>query len=138
MAFISIDNIGHRQILLPHSGHDLIGFLDVLSQQVNTEDIDSSDSACSDMPLNIRATTKVRFLLNNTFTKWLLIANFIAFPIAYYSMTKWLQSFAYRINISLGIFILSTSLALLMAVITISFQSIKAATANPADSLRYE
>ena len=78
------------------------------------------------------------WILSGEFTKWLLVANFIAFPIAYYSMSKWLQSFAYRINISLGIFILSTSLTLFIAIITISYQSIKAATANPVDSLRYE
>ncbi len=72
------------------------------------------------------------------FMKWIITSNIIAWPVAYFIVTKWLQSFAYRINISLGIFILSTSLALLMAIITISHQSIKAATANPVDSLRYE
>jgi putative ABC transport system permease protein len=62
----------------------------------------------------------------------------IAFPIAYYAMNRWLQSFAYRTSISLWIFVVSASLALVIALITISYQSIKAATANPVDSLRYE
>jgi putative ABC transport system permease protein len=67
-----------------------------------------------------------------------LSANIIAWPIAYYSMNKWLQNFAYRINIGLWMFIISAVVALVIALLTVSFQSIKAATANPVDSLRYE
>ncbi len=66
------------------------------------------------------------------------IANVIAWPIAYYAMHKWLQNFAYRINIEIWIFILSGIFSLLIALLTVSYQSIKAATANPVDSLRYE
>ena len=65
-------------------------------------------------------------------------ANFIAWPIAYYAVHKWLQNFAYRIDIEIWIFILCGVLSLLIALLTISYQSIKAATANPVDSLRYE
>ena len=72
------------------------------------------------------------------YTRWIVLANFIAWPIAYYFMNKWLQDFAYRIDISLWVFVLSGVLALMIALATISFQAIKAATANPVEALRYE
>lgn len=77
-------------------------------------------------------------LLSKEFTKWVLVANIIAWPIAWYVMSKWLQNFAYRVNIGIWVFILSASLALMIALITVSYQSIKAALANPVESLRYE
>lgn len=78
------------------------------------------------------------FLLTKEFGKWVIIANIIAWPVAYIAMNKWLQDFAYRINLGWDMFIAGAVLALLIALITISYQSIKAATANPIDSLRYE
>jgi putative ABC transport system permease protein len=66
------------------------------------------------------------------------IANLIAWPLAFYAMNTWLQNFAYRINIGIGIFALSSALALIIAMLSIAHQSVKAATANPIDSLRYE
>jgi putative ABC transport system permease protein len=80
----------------------------------------------------------ILFLLSKEFTKWVLIANIIAWPIAYYFMNEWLQEFAYRINITLWPFLLSGLIALLIAVLTVSYQSIKAALANPVESLKYE
>jgi putative ABC transport system permease protein len=77
-------------------------------------------------------------LLVRSFTKWVLIANLIAWPIAYYVMNKWLQNFAYRIDLSWWMFVLAGALALGIALLTISWQAIRAATANPVDSLRYE
>lgn len=77
-------------------------------------------------------------LLNKQFTKWILIANLVAWPVAYYAMSKWLRGFAYRINLGIGTFALAAALALAIAVGTVSYQSIKAALTNPADSLRYE
>jgi len=53
-------------------------------------------------------------------------------------MNKWLQNFAYRVNIGIWVFVLSASLALIIALVTVSYQSIKAALANPVESLRYE
>jgi len=81
---------------------------------------------------------KIVFMLSKKYLLWIVISNAIAFPAAYYFMNKWLQSFAYRINISWWIFFLAGSIALLISLITISFQAIKAATANPVESLRYE
>ena len=66
------------------------------------------------------------------------IANVITWPIAYYVMHKWLQNFAFRINIGIWIFILSGTFSLLIALSAVGYQSIKTATANPVDSLRYE
>jgi len=77
-------------------------------------------------------------LLSKEFTKWVIVANIIAWPIAYFTLSKWLQSYAYKTNVALWSFVLSGALALLIALATVSYQSIKAALANPADSLRYE
>ena len=81
---------------------------------------------------------EIIFLLLREFVKWVLIANVIAWPVAYYIMNNWLKDFAYRINISIWIFILSGAMALIIALLTISMHAIKAATANPVKSLRYE
>ena len=78
------------------------------------------------------------FLISKEFLKWVLIANLIAWPIAYYFMNKWLENFAYRAEMNVWIFFLSAFIALLIALLTVSSQTIKAATANPVKSLRYE
>ncbi|MVN22652.1 ABC transporter permease [Mucilaginibacter arboris] len=77
-------------------------------------------------------------LLSTDFLKLVFLAMLIASPIAYYGMEKWLQDFAYRINISWWIFALAGFIALIIALFTISFKSIKAALANPVKSLRSE
>ena len=77
-------------------------------------------------------------LLSRDFSKWVLIANIIAWPTAYFIVNKWLQNFAYRININVWLFIFAAMLTLFVAMITIGFQSIRAALANPVESLKYE
>jgi putative ABC transport system permease protein len=77
-------------------------------------------------------------LISKDFIKWVLIANFIAWPIAYIFMNKWLQNFAYRTNIGILTFLFAGMVALCIALLTVSYQSIKAAVANPVESLRYE
>ena len=72
------------------------------------------------------------------FTKWVLIANVIAWPIGYYAMKQWLKNFAYQTDFDWSIFLLSGVITLLIAVTTVGFKSLRAATANPVDSLRYE
>jgi putative ABC transport system permease protein len=84
------------------------------------------------------SVSEVIALLSFEFIKWVLIANLVAWPLAYYGMNKWLQDFAYRINISVWIFIVSGTLALIVALLTVSTHAIKAATANPVVSLRSE
>ena len=77
-------------------------------------------------------------LLSKEFTKNVMIANIIAWPIAWYVMDKWLQNFAYRIEISPWVFIIAGTIAIVISLITVSYQSIKAAVANPVNSLKYE
>jgi len=80
----------------------------------------------------------VVFLLSKEFIKWVLLANLIAWPVAYFAVHNWLQNFAFRTNIGWEIFLLSGSMALVISLFTVCYQSIKAAVANPVDSLRYE
>jgi putative ABC transport system permease protein len=77
-------------------------------------------------------------LLTKEFTKWVLVANVFAWPLAYFFMHRWLQNFAYRSKLGLDIFILSGLAALLFSLLTVGYQCMKAAMANPVDSLRYE
>jgi putative ABC transport system permease protein len=80
----------------------------------------------------------ITLLLSGNFLKLVLIANLIAWPIAWLSMHKWLQAFAYHINIQWWIFLLAGIVSVLIAFLTVSYQSIKAAVANPVKSLRSE
>ena len=77
-------------------------------------------------------------LLSKDFLKLVCIAIIVATPVAYYLMNRWLQDFAYRVNISWWIFVAAGTMALLIALLTVSFQAIKAAIANPVKSLRTE
>jgi putative ABC transport system permease protein len=77
-------------------------------------------------------------LLNWEFAKWVLAANVVAWPAAYFVGRKWLENFAVRMPMPWGLFALATVLALAVALLTVSWQSVRAATANPVDSLRYE
>ncbi|MGN6296736.1 MAG: ABC transporter permease [Ginsengibacter sp.] len=77
-------------------------------------------------------------LLSKDFLKYVLIASLIALPLSWFSVHKWLQSYAYRIDISWWIFVLAVLVAMLIAFVTISFQAIKSAMANPVNSLRSE
>ena len=88
--------------------------------------------------VNGAKVSEILTLLNKDFIKWVLIAFIIATPIAYYSMNKWLQHFAYKTTLSWWIFALAGVLALAIALLTVSFQSWKAAVRNPIESLRYE
>jgi len=84
------------------------------------------------------SVTSVTKMLSKDFIKLVFIACLIAFPLSWWAMNKWLQSFAYRINISWWIFLAAAVAALFIALLTISFQAIKAAVANPVKSLRTE
>ncbi|UCE18445.1 MAG: ABC transporter permease [Gemmatimonadota bacterium] len=72
------------------------------------------------------------------FTKWVFLANIIAWPLAYYVMNRWLENFSYRVKLGIETFLLAAFLALTVALLTVSYQSLKAALANPVESLRYE
>src|SRR5690606_4707399 len=84
------------------------------------------------------SVTNVVLLLSGDFVKLVLIAIIIASPIAWWAMNTWLTDFAYRINIQWWMFLVAGLMALLIAIITVSWQAIRAAIANPVDSLRDE
>jgi len=84
------------------------------------------------------SVAQLTLLLSTDFLKLVLIAAIAAFPIAWLAMNRWLRDFAYRINISWWIFIIAGLSAIFIALITISFQAIKTAMANPVKSLRTE
>jgi putative ABC transport system permease protein len=83
-------------------------------------------------------TPGILVLLNRDFVIRVLLANLIAWPVAYYTMNGWLQNFAYRIRVNIWMFLGSAVLALLIALFTVSYQTLRAARGNPVDSLRYE
>ncbi len=80
----------------------------------------------------------VMVILNRVFVIWVAIAFIISCPIAWFAMNNWLQNFAYKTELSLWIFALAGLLALIIALLTVSWQSWRAATKNPVKSLRYE
>lgn len=84
------------------------------------------------------SVTSIVSLLSRDFLKLVFIAFVIATPIAWYMMNKWLQDFAYKVNISAWVFILAAALAITITLLTVSFRAIKAAVNNPVDSLRSE
>ena len=83
-------------------------------------------------------TGEITLLLTRSFSMWVVYAAVIAIPVAYYLIDKWLQDFAYHVDIQWWIFVLSGGIAFLIALLTISVQAIKSAIADPVKSLRYE
>jgi putative ABC transport system permease protein len=84
------------------------------------------------------SVSKVVFLLTKEFARWVLIANIVAWPVAFYAMRSWLNDYPYRVKIGIEVFIISGLSALAIALMTVIYQAVKAAVANPADSLKYE
>ncbi|NLP56890.1 ABC transporter permease [Lutibacter sp. B1] len=82
--------------------------------------------------------SEVIAMLNKDFFKWIFTAFLIATPIAYFAMQKWLENFAYKTNISWWIFVMAGFSILIIALLTVSWQSYRAATKNPVDALRNE
>ncbi|MDX1284765.1 MAG: FtsX-like permease family protein, partial [Draconibacterium sp.] len=82
--------------------------------------------------------TQILTMLNKDFIKWVIISFVIASPIAWFAMNKWLQNFAYRTTLDWWIFAFAGILAIAIALLTVSFQSYKAAIRNPVEALRYE
>ncbi|WP_421917980.1 ABC transporter permease [Marinifilum sp.] len=88
--------------------------------------------------VNGAKTLQIIVMLNKDFLKWVAVAFVVACPIAYYAMNKWLQNFAYKTELSWWIFALSGIIAIGIALLTVSWQSWRAARRNPVESLRYE
>jgi putative ABC transport system permease protein len=81
---------------------------------------------------------RIAALLAREFAKWVVVANVVAWPAAYFAMRQWLQNFAYRAPIGVGPFVLSAALALVIALITVSYQAVRSAVSDPVRALRYE
>ncbi len=88
--------------------------------------------------VNGATVSEILVLLNKDFVIWVIVALVIASPIAYYAMSKWLENFAYKTTLNWWIFALAGVLALGIALLTVSWQSWRAATRNPVEALRYE
>ncbi len=88
--------------------------------------------------INGAQISEIMQMLNRDFIKWVAVAFIIATPIAYYAMYKWLENFAYKTTLSWWIFALAGVLTLSIALLTVSWQSWRAATRNPVEALRYE
>jgi putative ABC transport system permease protein len=88
--------------------------------------------------VNGARVAEVMAMLNKNFITWVIIAFIFACPIAWYSMHKWLQNFAYKITLSWWVFAAAGGMALLIAMLTVSWQSWRVATRNPVEALRYE
>lgn len=88
--------------------------------------------------VNGATVSEVMAILNKDLVKWVGLAFFIATPVAWYAMSKWLESFAYKTVLSWWIFVLAGVLALGIALLTVNWQSWRAATRNPVEALRYE
>ena len=121
----------------------IIALFILLIACINYMNLSTARSALRAKEIGIRkvlgaSISNIVTLLTKELILLVLIATVIATPVAWWAMNKWLQSFAYRIHISWWIFIIAGAAAILIALITISFQSIKAATANPVNSLRSE
>jgi len=84
------------------------------------------------------SNTRIILLLSKEFSKWVIIAFCIAAPVGGFLMNRWLMNYAFRTKINLWIFLLAGIVALIIALLTVSYQAIRAANANPGDSLRYE
>jgi len=84
------------------------------------------------------STERIATLLISQLVLWVMIANVIAWPIAYYVMNRWLQDFAYRISINPVVFVISGAASLVVAIATVGFQAVRVAHANPVDSLKHE
>ncbi len=82
--------------------------------------------------------SEIVILLSKDFSRWVLLANLFAWPAAYFIAEKWLQGFAYRIHLGAGPFLLASVSALAVALLTTSFQAVRAAAANPASAIRHE
>ncbi len=84
------------------------------------------------------SVSQILFMLSKDFAKWVALASLVAWPVAYFILRKWLGDFAYRVDLSIILFLLATAFTLVVALLTVSYQAVKAATSNPVNALRYE
>jgi putative ABC transport system permease protein len=88
--------------------------------------------------VNGATVSEIVILLNKDFVKWVIVAFFVATPVAWYAMNRWLENFAYKIELSWWIFAFAGITALAIAMLTVSWHTFRAARQNPVEALRYE
>jgi len=139
------DDFGRRFSTIERTGHVLNSFavLAVIISCLGLFGLASFAAEERTKEIGIRkvlgsSVSGIVLLLTKDFSRCILYATLIAWPVGYLVMNQWLNNFAYRTKVGFGILIFSSTLALIIALLTISYQSIKAALANPVDSLRYE
>jgi putative ABC transport system permease protein len=88
--------------------------------------------------VNGAKVAQVMLMLNRDFIKWVILAFIIACPVSWHAMHKWLQNFAYKTELSWWVFAVAGAMAVSVAMLTVSWQSWRAATRNPVEALRYE
>jgi len=81
---------------------------------------------------------EIVLLLTREFSKWVVISTLIAWPVTYLIMSRWLENFAYRVQVGIGVLLVSALIAVAIALFTVSYQSLRAATADPVNALKYE
>ncbi len=84
------------------------------------------------------SVSDLAMMLSKSFVQWVLVANVFAWPLAYWFIKDWLEDYPYRINVGAGYYVLGGLLALVISLLTVSYQTVKAARGNPVDALRYE
>lgn len=84
------------------------------------------------------SSMSIFIMLSREYIKWILLSIIIASPIAWFLMNKWLQEFAYQIDLGVDTFILAAILVLAIGLVTVGWQALKSANANPVEALRYE
>jgi len=84
------------------------------------------------------SVTNIILLLVREFTRWVVVAVVIAWPVSYFLMNDWLRNFAYRVNIGVYTFAVAAAMAFMIAVLTVSYQAVRAALSNPVNALKYE
>ncbi|MBE9467772.1 MAG: ABC transporter permease [Bacteroidetes bacterium] len=114
----------------------ILSVMGLLGMVMNTVSIKTKEIGIR--KVNGAKVSEILIMLNNDFVKWIVIAFIIATPIAYYVMNKWLENFAYKTELSWWVFALAGLLALGIALVTVSLQSLRAATRNPVEALRCE
>jgi putative ABC transport system permease protein len=82
--------------------------------------------------------SKIIYILSKEFTKWVIASNLIAWPIAYYFMSRWIQKFAYQAGVSVWAFLLASVAVFVISLLTVSYQTVKAARTKPSEMLHYE
>jgi len=146
---VTIESIGDRYEWLHRENKNYIKLLgaccliSILLSMIGLFANSYQTSRCRTKEIGIRKvngakTHEIIAMLNKGFAKWVAIAFVIACPIAWYAMSKWLENFAYKTELSWWIFALAGLIALGITLLTVSFQSWRVATRNPVESLRYE